>query len=60
METVKRDAEQVAECPEQRDDELRIADSDSAAIRRLIDEIRSDEPALVGGHYDRVHNRHNR
>lgn len=36
------------------------ADLDSVVIQRLIAEVRTGEPVLVGGHYDRVHNRHNR
>lgn len=37
-----------------------VSDFDSVAIRRLIDEVRGDEPALVGGRYDRTYHRHNR
>lgn len=33
---------------------------DSVALQRLIDEVRTGEPAMVGGKYDRTHNRHNR
>lgn len=31
----------------------------SAALARLVEEVRHDAP-LVGGVYDRTHNRHNR
>lgn len=42
------------------DARLRAEDFDSVAIRRLISEVRDDEPVLVGPRYDRTHNRHNR
>ena len=32
----------------------------SVALRRLVEEVRNDSPRSDGGHYDRVHNRHNR
>jgi len=35
-------------------------DFDSVVLERLIGEVRAGEPVLTGGHYDRVHNRHNR
>jgi hypothetical protein len=41
-------------------DEFHVADFDSVAIQRLISEVRSDEPSLVGPRYDRTYNRHNR
>ena len=33
---------------------------DSAAIRRLLDEVRYEEPTNLSAHYNRMHNRHNR
>lgn len=33
---------------------------DSVALRKLVEEVRNDSPRAGGGHYDRVHNRHNR
>lgn len=39
------------------DDELTF---DSIVMQRLVDEVRSGQPTMVGGKYDRVHNRHNR
>jgi hypothetical protein len=50
----------VDEKDSQTETQLRVTDFDSAAIRRLISEVRDDEPLLVGPRYDRTHNRHNR
>ena len=33
---------------------------DSAAIKRLIEEVRYEEVNAMGRHYNRQHNRHNR
>jgi hypothetical protein len=33
---------------------------DSAAIRRLLDEVKNDETTDLAAHYNRMHNRHNR
>lgn len=33
---------------------------DSIVMQRLLDEVRSGQATMVGGSYDRVHNRHNR
>jgi len=50
----------VQEHESQADTRLRAEDFDSVAIRRLISEVREDEPVLVGPRYDRTYNRHNR
>jgi hypothetical protein len=60
MEAITTEATQEAERPNQSEAELRVADFDSAAIQRLVSEVRSNEPVLVGSRYDRTHNRHNR
>lgn len=39
--------------------ELNVDEISSAALARLIEEVRNDEPA-TNRVYDRVHNRHNR
>jgi hypothetical protein len=39
--------------------EVDITSISSAALARLIEEVRNDDPA-IGHAYDRVHNRHNR
>jgi len=39
--------------------ELNVDEISSAALARLIEEVRNDEPATNRA-YDRVHNRHNR
>lgn len=33
---------------------------DSVVMQRLVDEVRLGQSTMVGGNYDRVHNRHNR
>jgi hypothetical protein len=33
---------------------------DSAAIRRLLEEVKNEEPTDLAAHYNRMHNRHNR
>lgn len=33
---------------------------DSAAIRRLLDEVKNEETNDLAAHYNRMHNRHNR
>jgi hypothetical protein len=39
---------------------LGTTERDSAAIRRLLDEVRHEEPTNFSAHYNRMHNRHNR
>lgn len=36
-----------------------VEDIDSVALRRIIEEVRTDGPPRIGG-YDRIYNRHNR
>lgn len=60
MEAVTTEIAQGVECSDQGEVEMRVADFDSIAIQRLVSEIRSEEPALVGPRYDRTYNRHNR
>jgi len=33
---------------------------ESAAIRRLMDEVKHEETTCLSAHYNRMHNRHNR
>jgi hypothetical protein len=40
--------------------EIKVSELDSVAIQRLIAEVRSEEPVLAGGQYNRTYNRHNR
>jgi hypothetical protein len=40
--------------------EIKASELDSVVIQRLIAEVRSEEPVLAGGRYNRTYNRHNR
>lgn len=53
------DAVVASETDDAKDASLEL-ELESAAIQRLISEVRSGAPVPVGHSYDRVHNRHNR
>ena len=38
----------------------RSLEIDSVAIKRMIEEVRSNDPVATAGHYNRTHNKHNR
>ena len=60
MEAMKTEATLEIERKDADANELRVAGFDSVAIRRLVGEISTDEPAEFARGYNRTHNRHHR